>query len=848
MKNDRFELNEKGYFKNEGVDIMSFNDFYPVGHQSGVTLVMNGKRLAANGDIRLEQTPGQWQPVPKQLSREEFKENNEIVTKLRYPDIDAHLHGFNPMIYPDIEFEYEVSVKGVEGGVEVKVNLDRPISEELLGKVCFNLELFPKEMFSKSWIMDDKTGLFPRQANAPTMKQKSNIDYSDKMKPISSANAQKDKMAAKLNGYSPIIADDIIALPYATGKCFTAAAEDSLMCFSVESKSGLISLYDGRMNHNNGWFVLSEPIKAGTKENAISWVIRPRVTEGYLEPVTIQISQVGYHTKQDKFAYIELDRKMQDDLYVILEKITAEGFGIVKKQKALKWGNFLRYKYEIFDFSDVKEEGLYRISYASVNSEGNVSDIVSVSEVFKISEDVYERGVWQPVLEYFLPVQMCHMRVNEKYRVWHGCCHKDDARMSLTDYEQFDGASQGPSTYTNYKPGQHIEGLNKGGWHDAGDFDLRIESQTGEMYALSLAYEEFDAYIDETTIDQERMVTEIHLPDGKNDILQQIEHGALSVIGAYKSLGRLYHEIMCSNLRQYVLLGDAVNMTPGNPDNELERWVFTENNPPRELDSAANLAASYRALKDLNKGLAEDCLKASIEIFDSAHKATKNLKDDDSNPRFRWVFSNKVHAACELFLSTGDKKYKDFLLKNMALIEKYIESVGWMVARCIHEIDDKAATAIFKNALMGLKKKIDETSKETPYKIPYRPQIWGAGWNIEKEGVSYYFLRKAFPEIFDADMIFNSLNFILGCHPGKNTASFVSGVGNNSATVAYGANRADWSYIPGGVISGTALIRPDLPELLEFPYLWQQTEYCLGGWSSYFVFLVLAVQKEIEKM
>lgn len=64
-----------------------------------------------------------------------------------------------------------------------------------------------------------------------------------------------------------------------------------------------------------------------------------------------------------------------------------------------------------------------------------------------------------------------------------------------------------------------------------------------------------------------------------------------------------------------------------------------------------------------------------------------------------------------------------------------------------------------------------------------------------------------------------------------------------SATVAYGMNRADYSYIPGGVISGTALIRPDFPELLEFPYLWQQGEYVLGGGSSDYMFLVLAARK-----
>ena len=64
---------------------------------------------------------------------------------------------------------------------------------------------------------------------------------------------------------------------------------------------------------------------------------------------------------------------------------------------------------------------------------------------------------------------------------------------------------------------------------------------------------------------------------------------------------------------------------------------------------------------------------------------------------------------------------------------------------------------------------------------------------------------------------------------------------------AYGINRADWSYTPGGVVSGTALIRPDFPELLEFPFLWQQTEYVLGGGSSNYMFLVLAAQHLLKE-
>ena len=89
----------------------------------------------------------------------------------------------------------------------------------------------------------------------------------------------------------------------------------------------------------------------------------------------------------------------------------------------------------------------------------------------------------------------------------------------------------------------------------------------------------------------------------------------------------------------------------------------------------------------------------------------------------------------------------------------------------------------------------------------------------------------------------NALNFVLGCHPGSNTTSFVSGVGTNSLTVAYGINRADWSYIPGGVGSGTALIRPDFPELKVWPFFWQQSEYVVGGGGSNFMFLALAAHQ-----
>lgn len=812
-----FQLQPTGYFMNYGINVMAFDDIYPEGHQGGVSLIMNGKRLATNGDIRLEATPGQWQPVSKQLTRKMDLASNQIVTDLCYPDSARHLKGFNPMIYPDLQLKYTVTVKGTEKGVIITVDLDRPIPEKYKGKVGFNMELFPGEMFGESWIMDGTTGIFPRQPNGPTESSPTNLTYAGNYNTLPIGNVDRADLNHLVgNGYNPIVADDIIAAPYAVGYNFTVCPADLLRKFTISSKQEL-KLYDGRMNHNNGWFVLRSEIPVGVTKGAVEWILTPQVTSGWVYQPVIQTSQIGYHPSQTKIAIIELDRRDTNRPQATLYKIDKDGEKIVLTSAAKDWGKFLRYDYVKFDFSDIKDEGLYRIKY------GN-----SYSSVFRIAKDIYDRGIWQPVLEYFLPVQMCHMRVNEKYRVWHDCCHMDDAQMAQPG-DHIDGYAQDAKSLTKFKAGEHVPDLNVGGWHDAGDFDLRVESQAGESYILSLTQECFHPVCDVTTVDQKNHLTEIHQPDGKPDILQQIEHGALSVVAGYKALGRLYRGIICNSLRQYAMLGDASAMTDRKVGTKDDRWVFTEDNPSRELSTAAELAAVSRVLKGYNDTLSVQCLEISKTLFE--------ITRDD-----KFAQMSKIQAATELYLTTGESLYKDYLLKQQPFIVRFISQTGWFIGRAADKMKNKKFSESIRNALLATRDQLVKMSDATPYGVPYRPYIWGAGWDIQSFGFRYYFLMKSYPDIFDAKYLYNALNFVLGCHPGSNTASFASGVGAHSVTTAYGANRADWSYIPGGVVSGTALIRPDFPELLTFPFLWQQTEYVLGGGSSHYMFLVLAAQ------
>ena len=816
---------DAGYFKCRGADVMAFNDFYPEGHQSGVGLILHGNRVAANGDVRFEPTPGQWQPVPKQTERVADPASNSVRTRLCFPDRERHLRGFNPMIYPDFEFSYTVTVSGQEGAVLVTVDLDRPVPPEFQGKLCFNLELFPGALFGKPWIMDGKQGLFPRQPNGPVLTRIPNVLHSlPDENPDGGLRADPERLSG--NGgkrYSPIVADDIIAEPYAVGRRFTLRPDDPMNRVVIVSETRELKLYDGRMNHNNGWFVLSGEIPSDTTEGAVRWIIAPDTTADWTYAPVVQVSEVGYHPDQPKTAVVETDGSETGAEKAVLCRIGEDGETVVCEPDGTEWGRFLRYRYRKYDFSSVREEGLYRFRYGT-----------SSSCVFRIASDVYDRGVWQPVLEYFLPVQMCHMRVSEKYRVWHGLCHHDDARMAPLCCNHIDGYAQGPSSLTKYAPGDPVPGLNAGGWHDAGDYDLRVESQAGEAYILALTYETFGVDYDVTTVDQAKHTVEIHQPDGKNDLLQQVEHGMLSVVGGYRNLGRLYRGIICSDLRQYVLLGDGSVMTDGIPGNEDDRWVFTEDNPPRELTTAAQTAACARVLRGFNDGLADACLKTAEELYErtAGEGRAKNAK---------------IHAAAELLLTTGESRYRDFLLSETEHIAREIRALGWIVCRVLDAVGDASFSSAVRSALLPEGERFALESAETPYGIPYRPHIWGAGWDIQSLAFRYYFLHAACPALFPPDLLYNALNFILGCHPGSNTASFASGVGARSVSAAYGINRADWSSIPGGVVSGTALIRPDFPELLVFPFLWQQTEYVMGGGSSHYMFLVLAVRKLLAR-
>src|SRR3972149_9466328 len=82
-------LNSKEYFEARGLNVLVFNNWYSGlfsdSKLSGIELIQHGERIATNGDVRLSNTPEQWDPIP-QLKERRVLDGGRVAASLEYAD------------------------------------------------------------------------------------------------------------------------------------------------------------------------------------------------------------------------------------------------------------------------------------------------------------------------------------------------------------------------------------------------------------------------------------------------------------------------------------------------------------------------------------------------------------------------------------------------------------------------------------------------------------------------------------------------------------------------------------------------------------------------------------------
>lgn len=798
------ELNDDEYFESTGVNILAFsnwyNDSFSDAKMSGIELIHHGVRTATNGDIRLHDTPEQWDAIPTFVKRNVDKEKNRVDTYQKFPDYN---------------FEFLIRTEAKDNGVLLSVHLEKPIPKELQGKAGLNLEFLPASYFEKSYYIDTKTGVFPLYP---------------------SSNMSKDK-----TGYTS-------PKPFAKGNNLVLAPEDPERMVTISSDRSELLVFDGRNKAQNGWYVVRSMLPSNKTGKVLEWFITANSIPNWVRKPIIGHSQVGYHPNQKKVAVIELDKNSLAETNASLYLINQNGKKVPIHQGPLKsWGQYTRYNYYTYDFSSIQEEGNYIIEYGTEKT-----------MTFRIAKNVYD-DTWHATNDIYFPVQMDHMLVNEAYRVWHGASHLDDALQAPINHEHFDLYAQGPTTDTPFKPGEHISGLNVGGWYDAGDYDIRTQTQYYVVSNLVNAYEAFNIQRDETTIDYENNYVDIHNPDGKPDILQQIEHGVLALIAQHRAVGHAIPGIIVPHISQYTHLGDGLTMT----DNLIydkhlvglkadgfksgvfdDRWAFTSKSTPLNYGSIAALAGASRVLQNYNTALAEECLQTAIKVWDEEHAKEPDLFHF-GNTTGGTLEDEEIKAAVELLISTKENKYANRINELWPRIDKNFAFHGGRATLVLPYMNQDYKNKLRKR-VESYKEEISKYDLENPYGVPIGRGGWAGNGKVIGFALTNYMLLKAFPDIMDKEYVFKGLNYIYGTHPDSDI-SFVSGVGTRSKKVAYGMNRADFSFIAGGIVPGVLILKPDFPENKEdWPFLWGENEYVVSLGSSY-IYLVHAVQDLLKE-
>jgi len=814
----KLKLNSLEYFETPGVNVFvysnQYNGIFNDEKTAGIELIHHGVRTATGGAVRLQNTPEQWDLVPSAVNRTVDKATNTISVTMRYQQFD---------------FDSRTTVTPKGDGVVISVYLDKPLPEKLVGNAGFNLEFLPSAYFEKTYMADGKPGTFPLYPFSNT-----------EMAPVS-------KKIPQYNGHSTF--DDrgrdefIIPHPLAAGNTLILAPEDPERYVKIQSTVEKLMLFDGRNLAQNGWFVVRSVLPANKTGKVLEWYLEPHAIPNWKRASVIEFSQVGYRPGQQKTAVIELDK---DDVALktaTLFQVTPDGKFIEKlKGNVTSWGMYQRYNYLKFDFSPVKDEGTYFIQYGDQKTNS-----------FSIGQDVY-RDIWHPTLDVWFPVQMDHMMVNEAYRVWHGAPFLDDALQAPVNDQHFDNYFMGPVTDTKYKSLERIPGMAMGGWFDAGDFDIETASHCAVLSSFSDSWEKFHLDRDETYIDQKTRYVDIHRPDGKPDLLQQIEHGSLNMVAQMKNIGHPVRGIVVPNLHQYHHLGDAVDETDNLPYNPKlkpyesdgkssgtmdDRWAYTTRNPFLDYQMIAAMTAASRALKGYNDTLSQQSQLYALQLWNEDDSLRKNSPDSS---RFGRLFAHvsNMTAALQLYITTKDEKYAKIF--EDAIWTGLDRSVAFSMAPALQAYPymDKEYQAKLRDYVVKYKAVSDGYEKDNPYGVPPGRSGWGNNGAIINWATTNYYANKYFPDIIGPEYVYKGLDYIFGTHPYSNL-SFVSDVGTKSKKVTYGNNRANFSFIAGGVVPGILMLKPDFPENKEdWPFFWGENEVVIGICSQY-IFLGAAV-------
>jgi len=466
----------------------------------------------------------------------------------------------------------------------------------------------------------------------------------------------------------------------------------------------------------------------------------------------IRLNQLGYYPESRKVAVVinESGNSAPTGFLIVAvpgNKTVFRG----RLSKELEWKESGEKGWRA-DFSSFREPGRYKLVLL-----GNVPH-KSESYPFDISDNVFKDVATASMRTFYF--QRCSHPLRREFAgKWsRNTGHRDNA----VTFHPSSGRWAGEGPYSS-----------PGGWYDAGDFGKYIVNSGITVGTLLAFYENFPGYFPDRSL---------NIPEsgnGRPDILDEVRWNLDWMTTMQDNDGGVFFKLTTLTFPGYIM-----------PEEDRGERFIIGKSTTSALNFAATMAQAGRVYMPFDSVFAAGAVQRAVRAWDWAVKnpnvpfrnpedvKTGEYKDVKFDDEFIW-------AAAELFITTGDKKYGDFL-KDKDIT--YKGEPSWQNVHALAPLslstvksglDAQALDAVRKSIVSVADRWISEMDKSL-YRIPNTNFIWGSNSNFANMGIGMIYAHKITGDRKYLVAAAELADYLLG----KNAIgiSFMSGFGTKAMT------------------------------------------------------------------
>ncbi len=434
---------------------------------------------------------------------------------------------------------------------------------------------------------------------------------------------------------------------------------------------------------------------------------------------------------------------------------------------------------QTIDFSKFNKEGSYYLK------SGNIK-----SYPFQIGKNIYRESLSKLLRSYYL--QRCGVAVRDSASgVNHPPCHISDGLVAHRDAFNQDG-----------KPKRAT-----GGWHDAGDYGKYVGPTAVTVGRLLSLYEQYPNLFSDR---------QLAIPESGNrraDILDEVKVGLDWMLTMQREDGAVYRKLSGKEWPGAIV-----------PQEDKQPRYIYGISTPETAKFAAALAIANRIYAPYDAKLAQTYLKAAKKAWIFLQKEPSMKVDwvegDDSGSgkylastadpeeALKTDKDDRLWAAAELFISTGESAFEQYMTPNIAALSytlfewKDPSSLGMIdyLMQTGHKGSDKLKKQIKEKLTQRADSLIQKVSR-SGYKLANDNFIWASNKMAAEEGITLLYAYRVTGNQAYFNAAVDQLDYLLGRnHFNK---SFITGVGSNSVrNVHHRIAQAKKIVIPGLMVGG----------------------------------------------